>query len=198
MTLSASQRNRRALVLLGAAVAVYLLAVLVVFPAYDELKAAPAIVADKTEQLRKYRRELSHRGNYEKLRTDASNQIKEARGHFFSNDTAGAAEFQKMVEDTARATGIDLMQRTLGDIRKTGEVASEIAMTVTFESTPNQFVNFLSQLQSASKIVNVRSAQADPIQVAFELPKNGDLKKTLRVNLTLAGVAIAAGQDKVK
>src|SRR6516162_1885603 len=96
MTASASQRNRRALVLLGAAVIVYVATTQLLLPLYDQLRAAPTVIAEKTQQLRKYKRELSHRGNYDALQTITRMKLQELQGHFFSNDSAGSAELQKL------------------------------------------------------------------------------------------------------
>jgi hypothetical protein len=184
--------------LLGIAAAVYLLSTLVVMPAYDNLKAAPAQVAEKSEHLRRYRRELLHRGNYDALTADTRRKLTEARTHFFSNDSAGSAELQKIVEDSAKLSGINLSQRTATQTKKVNDLVNEIAMTLSFESTLNQFVTFLSQLQTSPKLVKVRTAQVDPLQVAYEAPKAGELKKNVRVNLAVAGYALTVAEEAVK
>jgi len=69
-------------------------------------------------------------------------------------------------------------------------------MTASFEAAPNQVVAFLNQLRNSAKIVNVRNAQVDPVQIAYDAPKAGELRKTLRVNLTITGVALS--DEKVK
>jgi hypothetical protein len=195
VTANPAQRNRRAVLLLAAAVLAYLTVSLIVFPAYDRLRGAPAQASEMTEVLRKYRRELSHRGNYAALQADTGKKLAELRTHFFSTDAAGSAELQKLVEDSARQAGIDLAQRTATQIRKVDETVSELSMGATFESTLNQLVSFMTQLGAAPKIVNVRSAQIDPAQIAYEAPKQGELKKSVRVNLTIAGAALnAAGK----
>src|SRR5689334_13878191 len=109
MTASASQRNRRALVGLGIAVAVYLISSQGLLPLYDQLKAASGTVADKTGELKKYRRELSHRGNYDALKADSRKRLDELSTHFFTNDAAGSAELQRIVEESAKTVGVDLM-----------------------------------------------------------------------------------------
>jgi hypothetical protein len=198
MTGLASQRNRRALVALGIAVALYLISAQGLFPLYDQLRAASGTVADKTDELKRYRRELSHRGNYDALKTDARKKLDESRTHFFSNDAAGAAELQRIVEDGAKTVGVDLMQRAMSQPKKIDELTGEITMTTTFEATPNQLVALLNQLRGATKVVNVRNAQIEPVQVAYEAPKLGEVKKNVRVNLTISGVALVATGEKSK
>jgi hypothetical protein len=192
MTATMNQRNRRALIALGIAVVIYLIASQGLLPLYDQLRAASGTVADKTGELKKYRRELSHRGNYDALKNDARKKLDDLKTHFFTNDASGSADLQRMVEDSAKAVGIDLMQRTTTQPRKLDELTAEVTMTTNFEATPNQLVAFLNQLRNAPKIVNVRNAQIDPIHIVYETPKQGEVKKNLRANLTIAGVALSA------
>lgn len=198
MTAAANQRNRRALIVLGIAVGIYLVSSFGLFPLYDQLRAASATVADKSDELKKYRRELSHRDNYGALKADARKKIDELKTHFFANDATGTAELQRTVEEGAKTVGIDLTQRTTTQPRKIDELTSEVSMTTTFEATPNQLAAFLNQLRNAPKIVNVRNAQIDPAQIAYDTPKQGEVKKTLRTNLTIVGVALAESSEKVK
>jgi hypothetical protein len=193
-----SQRNRRALIFLGVAVAVYGVSSQGLLPLYDQLRAASGSVSDKTDELQRYRRELSHRGNYDALKTDARKKLDDLKTRFFTSDAAGAAELQRIVEEGAKTVGILLMQRGTGQPRKVDDLVNEITLTTTFEATPNQLVAFLNQLRAAPKIVNVRNAQIDPVMIAYETPKAGVLKKDLRVNLTITGAALAAADNKVK
>jgi hypothetical protein len=195
MSTTNAQRNRRALILLGLGVAMYLVATELVFPWYDELQAAPEQVAAKTEQLSRYRRELLHRGSYETLTVDARKKIADAR-QYFLNDPA---ELQKIVEDSAKTVGIDLVQRSATQTKKIDAMVNEITISANFESTPGQVVRFFEGLRGSPKVLNVRTVQIDPSQIAFEPPKTGELRKTVRVNLTIAGQSVMdAADDRVK
>jgi hypothetical protein len=198
MNVTTSQRNRRALIGLAIAVAVYVVSSQGLLPLYDQLRAASGTAADKTDQLQRYRRELSHRGNYDALKTDARKKIDDLKTHFFTSDAAGAAQLQQIVEESAKTVGILLTQRSTSQPRKVDDQVSEITLTTTFEATPNQLVAFLNQLRGAAKIVSVRNAQVDPVMIAYEAPKAGVLKKDLRVSLTITGAALAATDNKVK
>lgn len=181
---NASQRNRRALLLLGVALTLYVGTSQFALPWYDGLKAAPSQAADKADQLQKYRRELTHRGAYDALIGDVRKKVADSRQYFFGTDTG---ELQKIVEEGAKSVGIDLVQRSATQSRRLDDMLIEITMTATFESTPGQLVRFLDVLRSSPKIVNVKQAQIEPIQAAFEAPKTGEVKKTVRVNLAIAG-----------
>ena len=187
-------RNRRALLLLAVALVFYVALSRFLLPAYDKLRAAPAQVVDTTEQLRKYRRELLHRGNYESLTTDVRKKIADAAQYFFSDP----AELQKLVEDGAKSVGVDLVQRSATQSKKVDDLFTEITMSAMFEASPGQLVRFLDALRASPKIVNIRTAQIEPAQIAYEAPKTGEVKKTVRVNLTIIGENLSAMPDKVK
>ena len=194
MTGMSARRNRRALILLGVALVLYLAASQVVLPWYDKLRAAPAQAADKTGQLRRYRRELLHQGNYEVLTADVRKKFAETNPYFFTD----ASELQKVAEDSAKTVGIALAQRS-SQMKKVDDIVNEITMAMTFESTPGQLVRFLDELRESPKIVNVRMAQIDPNQVVFEAPKTGELSKIVRVIMTIAGqVLVPRPEDKAK
>lgn len=198
MTATKGQRNRRALIVLGIATALYLISTQGLLPLYDQLRGASSTASDKTDELKKYRRELSHRGNYEALKTDARKKLDELKTHFFTGDAAGSAELQRIVEESAKTVGIDLVQRTTTQPKKIDELTAEVAMTTTFDGTPNQVVAFLNQLRNSPRIVNVRNLQIDPLQLAYEVPKTGEVKKTLRANLSITGVALLSPGEKAK
>ena len=90
------------------------------------------------------------------------------------------------------------MQRSATQSKKVDDLFTEVTMSAMFEATPGQLVRFLDQLRASPKIVNIRTAQVEPAQTAYEAPKNGELKKTVRVNLTIVGENISAVPDKVK
>lgn len=198
MTANAVQRNRRALIALAVAGGLYLAVSQILLPAYDRFGAAPAEASQMEAQLQKYRTALSHRGNYDALETDTRRKLDDLRTRFFTSDAAGSAELQKLVEESAKQAGIDLAQRTATQSRKIDEFVTEISMTATFESSLNQLTSFLTQLRASPKAVNVRMSQIDPVQIAYEPPKQGEVKKSVRVNLTIAGDAVAAAADKVQ
>jgi hypothetical protein len=189
-----AHRNRRALLLLAVAMVLYVAVSQFVLPAYDKLRAAPAQVVDTTDQLRKYRRELLHRGNYETLMADLRKKTAEASQYFFIDP----AELQKLVEDNAKSIGVDLAQRSATQSKKVDDLFTEITMTATFEATPSQLVRLLDALRASPKIVNIRTAQIDPGQIAYEAPKTGELKKTVRVNMTIVGEIITNVASAVK
>ena len=99
-----------------------------------------------------------------------------------------SVEFQSIVEEAAKKVQIELSQRNVAPARKKDNFFNEITLTLSFESTPNQLATFLAEMRAAPKFVTVRSFQVAPLSTAQEAPPKGDLKKTVKVNLTVAGL----------
>jgi len=75
MKLAVRQRDRRALMLLGAAVLIYTLSDWIILPAYDRIMAGPEIAAEKEQHLRRYRRAQARKGQYESLLKTADQSL---------------------------------------------------------------------------------------------------------------------------
>lgn len=200
MKIQLRQRDRRALLGLAAAVALYLVFSQVLLPALDYVQTGTQEAADKEEQLMKYRRAQIRKGHYEQLLQQARKNVTEAESRLIRGDNPSLAsvELQSIVEEAAKKVAVDLGQRNMSPARKKDAFFNEITMTLGFDCTPNQLVTFLSEIRAAPKFVTVRSAQVVPVQVVQEAPPKSDLAKTVRVNLTLAAVlsSPAAAQEK--
>ena len=190
MKLEIRQRDRRAIVLLLAAAALYAVLSFGILPALDSLKHGATGVAEKEEQLSKYRRALVRKGQYVTLLGQVRKGVSDAEGRLIRGDnpTLAAVELQTIIEDAAKKVGLQLDQRTVSPARKKDEFFNEIIMTLSFESTPSQMANLLAELRSAPKLITVRNAQIAPTQVIHEAPKKGDFKKMFRANLTIAAL----------
>jgi type II secretion system (T2SS) protein M len=183
-------RNRRAAILLAFALVVYLSFAEVVFPVYDNVKSLNGRVTERAEQLRKFRQAVSRKGNYGTLITDANKRVGELQSRLLSgtNPVAAAAEVQAMVEDSARKLEISLAQRSIVAAKKKDTLTTEVGVSVTFESTPFQLAGFLAEIRNAPKFLKVSAAQISPVQIARQVPANGELGKNLRVSLTVVGL----------
>jgi hypothetical protein len=158
-----------------------------VFPALDTLTAAEQTAADKEDELLKYRRALTRKGHYTQLIEQASKSITEAESRLISgsNSSLASVELQTIIEEAAKKVEIPLGQRSMTPARKKDDFFNEITMTLGFECTLNQLTTFLAEIRSSPKFITVRSAQVTPVQAVHTAPPNADLKKTVRVNLTL-------------
>jgi Tfp pilus assembly protein PilO len=187
------QRDRRALILLVLAVAIYGVAKWVILPAYDRLTAAQERAADKEKQLRRYRRAELRKGQYTDLLKVADARVKQSESVVIAtgNLSLASAELQSMVEGTANKVGVMLGQRMIGTPRRLNDYFAEVPMTMSFESTPGQVVAFLNELRSLPRFVTVRALQVTPVSPVFEAPKGSDLTKNVRVSITCSALTSA-------
>lgn len=190
------ERDRRAIIGLSLAVGLYLVLSMIVFPAFDNLKGASQEVAQKEDQLRKYRRAVIRKGHYAQLLEQARKNVAEGEARLIRGDNASLAsvELQTIIEEAAKKVDVSLGQRNMSTAKKKDRFFNEITMTLSFDCTPNQLTAFLSEIRNSLKFITVRSAQVVPAQIVHEAPKKGDLPKTVRVNLTVS--AILASPEK--
>ena len=183
-------RDKRALMGLALAVGAYLLASQLIVPAYDRIKSDSAGVSQKENELRRYRRALISRDHYAQLLEQVRKSVGEGEARLIRGDNPSLAsvELQTMVEEAARKIEIALPQRTMTSPKKKDDYYNEITLTLSFESTPNQLASFLDELRTAPKVLTVKSIQVAPVTPAQETPPKGELKKTLKTNVTLAAL----------
>ncbi len=192
MMSSSVSRNRRAIILLVSGLSLYLMASLAVLPAYDRLKTASEISAEKEVQLQKYKRVLLRKDRYAQLMTDTRASVSELRARMIQagNTARASAELQALVDDVAKRTAIDVSQKTVTEGRKTDKSVIEVTVTLAFECAPRQLTDFLAELRQLPKFVTVNSLQIAPKEQFVEMPKGGDYTKHLRVNMTVAALSI--------
>jgi hypothetical protein len=184
------QRDRRAILLLAAAAAIYMVLSYGILPAFDTLTQTSSRVSEKEEQLKKYRRALIRKGHHTEALEQARKNVTEAEARFIRGDnpTLASVELQTIVEAAAKKVGLDLNQRNVSPARKKDDSFNEITMTLALEATPPQIFGFLAEIRNAPKYVTVRNAQIAPAQVLTEAPKKGDFIKTIRANVTVSAL----------
>ena len=185
--------RRRALILLAVALAIYAVANWVVFPAYDRLTAARDMVAEKENQLRRYRLAELRKGQYTDLLKVATERIAKSESVVIApaNLSLASAELQSLVENSANKVGLMVGQRMIGTPRRLNNFYAEIPMTLSFDSTPGQLVLFLSEVRTMPRFVAVRTLQVSPVLQVLEAPKGIDLMKNVHVTMTLAALCSA-------
>src|SRR5687767_5300132 len=175
MKIEIRERDRRALILMVAAAAVYVVLSFGVLPAFDLLKESSSGASDKEQQLSRYRRALIRKGNYAQLLEQARRSVAADEERFIRGDnpSLAAVEMQTMVEGAARTSGLELNQRNISAARRKDDFFNEITMTVSLEAAPAQVSSFLAELRKAPKFMTVRSAQMTPAEVLHEAPPKG-------------------------
>jgi Tfp pilus assembly protein PilO len=191
MKLQIRDRDRRALLLCGAAVLVYVVVQFVALPAYDRISAARDLAADKENQVRRYRRAELRKGQYTGLLKLAADRVQKDEAVVIpaASLPLASAEMQSLVEGAGAKVGLMLSQRTISAPRRLNDFYADLPMTLSFESTPGQLVAFLSELRSLSRFISVRTLQVTPVEMVTEIPKGYDLTKNVRVTMTITSLS---------
>ncbi len=192
MKIQIRDRDRRALIGLTLALAVYLTMSELVFPAYDRLALASEAAVDKEDQLRRYRRALSRQTRDTELISEARDRVAELDGRWIQAESEGLAsvQLQALVEEASQGAGIGVEQRNIVGMRQLDDYFGETTMTLSFDATPDQLVQFLTDLRVAPKVLTVGSIEIRPLEVVHEVPDQGELEKTLRVSLSVGALVL--------
>src|SRR5262249_48918550 len=154
------------------------------------IRESGARAAEKEDQLTKYRQALQRKGQYAELLQQARKNVAEAESRLIRGDNPSLAsiELQNLVEAAGKSVNIEFGQKNVLPAKKRDDYFNEIAMTVSFDSTPNQLTTFLANLRNSPKFVIVRNMQLAPTEMATAPPKKGEFKKIVRVNLTIGAI----------
>lgn len=187
MKVKLQNRDKRAVLILAAAVALYAFTSWVALPAYDSLRSARADAVDKEGLLQKYRQIASRKGSYDTLLAQLAKRRDQAGSRLIraANPSLAAVELQTLVEDAARRINIVLTQRNVPAATASAAPLREITMTVAFEGTPQQMVAFLAELRSLPRFVRVLSLSVNPVQIVQTAVPNAAFSKSVRVGMTV-------------
>ena len=190
MKIRLRERDRRALIGLGLAVALYLATVELVLPQWDRLREAPELAANSESQLRRYRRAIVRQGRYEELEGLVAARDGELESLLIRAESASLAsvELQSIVESVAADIGVVFGERNIIAPRTLDDFFSETAMSVAFDCTPNQLVSLLAALRDLETLITVRELNIQP------RPDEGqDLTKEWQVSLTVGALIENSG-----
>ncbi len=190
MKIRLRERDRRALIGLGLAVALYLATVELVLPQWDRLREAPELAANSESQLRRYRRAIVRQGRYEELEGLVAARDGELESLLISaeSESLASVELQSIVESVAADIGVVFGERNIIAPRTLDDFFSETAMSVAFDCTPNQLVSLLAALRDLETLITVRELNIQP------RPDEGqDLTKEWQVSLTVGALIENSG-----
>ena len=185
MKIRIRDRDRRALIGLALAVALYVATVELVLPQWDRLREAPELAANSESQLRRYRRAILRQGRYEELEGLAVARDGELESLLIraESESLASVELQSIVESVAADIGVVFGERNIIAPRMLDDFFSETAMSVAFDSTPNQLVSLLTALRDLETLITVRELNIQP------KPDEGqDLTKEWQVSLTVGAL----------
>jgi hypothetical protein len=181
MTITA--RDRRALVLLGVAVIVMLVARLVMSrgpsaPTPAAASAGSIPLAEK--RLAKMRQAAASLAGKQEVLKKAADDLAAREKGLIVAETAPQAQAQllQVIRRIGNAEGISVRGGEMGPVRTLGEDYGEVAVAVTFECRIEQLVNLLSAIANEPQLLATNS-----VRVSSANPK----EKTVNVRLELAG-----------
>ena len=190
MKIRIRDRDRRALIGLALAVALYVVTVELVLPQWDRLREAPELAANSESQLQRYRRAMSRQGRYEELEALVAARDGELESLLIraESESLASVELQSIVESVAADIGVVFGERNIIAPRMLDDFFSETAMSVAFDSTPNQLVSLLTALRDLETLITVHELNIQP------KPDEGqDLTKEWQVSLTVGALIENSG-----
>ncbi len=182
MTISA--RDRRALLLLGVALAAVLAVELVVRGRGEPAVAAPAdSAAQVSQRLARLRQAAQRLPAREQALDEANRELNEREKAVIQADTLPQAQARLMEIArklaSAQSPPIDIRSTEVGQPRPLGDDYAEITVPLSFECRIEQLVNLLADVSAQPELVAVSN-----LRVATARQPD----KTINVRLTLAGV----------
>ncbi len=175
-----SQRDRRAVLILGAAAAVAL-----VFqfglPSGSQPEAARFSSIDVLERrLRRLQEVARQRPRAAAELESATRDLTAAERGLLKAATPAlaSAQMQQIVKDLLKAQGINLQNAEFGAAKAAGEDYAQVPLTVAFTCGIDQWINLMTALRNAPQVLSTVTVQMSP---------SDGKNKLMQVHLTVAG-----------
>ncbi len=176
-----SERDRRALLLLGVVVVVVLVWRASQGGSADApAEAALSVPAAEKQVLRLRQIEASLAAKQARLK-QVEQQLAEAESGLLEAETAAQAQAQLLqtIRRVGKAEGIDARGGEIGAVRPLGEDYGEVSVAVTFDCQIEQLLNFLAALSGEPKLLATED---------LRVSSSGSADKKLNVRLAVSGV----------
>ena len=180
-----SERDRRALLLLGAALVVFLVLQFGVLPrsaAGPESSTPVAVLERRLARLQQVERQKPRAAAAAEA---ASLDLAEVEKGLLKAATPAqaSAEMQQILRDLLRGQGMNMQSSEFGAIRPAGEDYAQVPLTVNFNCGIEQWINFMAALRNSPQVLST-------VEVRLT---SADLKnKTVQVRMIVAGYIPAA------
>ena len=177
-----SPRERKLLVWVGAALALYLLLDFAILPSWDTLGETRAAAEIQARRVRNYRRILQQqdRTRSELARLRQRTRSLEQGLLDSAGDALAGAEIQGLVRDIAAAHGLTIQNSDLAPVEPISPRYSKVATRVGLQGGIHQFVDFMEAMGSGPRILFVEDLRIAPVRV--NRPKDKDIRVTLSVS----------------
>ena len=185
------QRDKKALAVAGAAVALFLLLQFAVLPLWDGWQQGRINLPVQERTLLKYRQAVAAAGLRNAEATSLEARLREEEAGLLSGDSAAlaSAELQDMVKQLTATQSISIGASNFSPTKPLGKDYLQVPLGVQFPCQLDQLINLLQALAQSSKNLRVLRLQIQAANVA---------EKLLQVNLTVGGVMRSGGAGSGK
>ncbi len=175
------QRDRKALLALAAALALWLVLRFLAFPAWDRWQQERAELPLREAALTKYRAALAVAASHPEMAAALQNRLQEAEGGLLPGSTPAlaSADLQDAVKQIASGLEIELRSSSFLPVQPDPSGYAQVPLGLQFECRLEQLATLLSQLQSGPKIVTIPR---------LTVQSSGGADKRITVSMTVAGV----------
>jgi hypothetical protein len=190
-----SPRDRVALKVAAAAVALFLVVQLGVLPLLDKMRGTPREVGEEELMLRRHQRLVAESTSQGRIRAAAEARLKDLESGLLesASPSLANAEWQRLMRDLADQKGLELGS---SEVLRVEGLSSDYAMVlgrVQLRCRLDQLVDLLVALATSPKLLRATALKVSALQ--------GDPQKRLQVELTIGALmratkATAGGTDK--
>ena len=156
-----SQRDRRALLFLGAALGLFGLLQFGVFPRLEGGSAAPPVELGE-KRLRQLQQVARQRPLAVQQAEAAAHELAEGEKGLLKAATAAqaSAEMQQILKDLLSAQGIGMQGSEFGAVRAAGGDYARVPLTVSFSCRIEQWVNLMAGIRNAPQVLSTEIGRA--------------------------------------
>ena len=184
-------RDKRALMIAAAAVAVFGILRFGFFPAWDRWEEQRANLETQAATLAKYRAAVESSGarNAEVAALEA--RLREAESGLLNSRTPAlaSAEVQELVKQLTAAHSIEIRSSDFLPPKALGAGYLEVPLGLQFQCRLDQLVSFLSAAEQSPKYLAVSK---------LSVQSTGNKEKTMTVSMTVAGVMLPGESEKTQ
>jgi len=176
-----SPREKALLAAAVAAAAIYVLCTMLLFPYWDALTEASAMIDAQTKRVVNYRKILLTQNRIRTSLQDAREQVSEAEKGLLANksDTLASAEFQGVLRQLSAAQSLNVVRTEVLPVKPMNQEYGKLAARLEVSGSLDRFVAFLASLNASERILFVEELRISP--TSFNIPKKKDVRVTLTV-----------------
>jgi hypothetical protein len=177
---SLSQRDRRALLLLGAALAIFLVLQFGVLPRTEGgvVSSTPPDLLEK--RLLRLQQVAQQKPRAAAEAQTAGRELAAMEQGLLKAATPAlaSAQMQQILKELLTSQGINLQASEFGTVKAVGEDYAQVPLTVIFTCSVDQWINWMAAMRNAPQLLST---------LEMRLLQKDQAKKTLEVRMVVAG-----------